>query len=170
MKVNHEQRSRVQYFRMGCGGDAPHRARDCRVFLELKWRALPRAPQSRGLAWYGLAAPGSSSESCQSGSVTITGIATASSVANRDCAPSPPIPRNEPRVLRRDPQPLSIATKQRRRPPSARSGWCYHVAHIRLFCSRSSYVHCVPRLPVEVNTRAQEPPSSSSSFGCQRLG
>ena len=39
MKVHHEQRGRVQCFCMGGWGNAPHRARDCRVFLELKRRA-----------------------------------------------------------------------------------------------------------------------------------
>lgn len=52
MKVHHEQRGRVQYFCMGGRGDAPHRARDCCVWMELKRkrRELPRTHQCE--VWY----------------------------------------------------------------------------------------------------------------------
>lgn len=42
-EVHHEQTGRVQYFRLGGWGYASHRARDCRICLELKRRGLRRA-------------------------------------------------------------------------------------------------------------------------------
>ena len=55
MKVHHEQGGRIQYFRMGGGGDTPHRTCDCCICVELMRRALPRTPQVRGMACCGFA-------------------------------------------------------------------------------------------------------------------